>query len=104
MTRADSEHRLAVLGAGTMGTGIATLAIGRGVSVTLIDVDERIVAKARTTAAQQLRLGRLMGALPREGVEGELVTAVRLTDAVAVTAVVESVTEQTHLKLDVLSE
>jgi methoxymalonate biosynthesis protein len=29
---------------------------------------------------------------------------VRLADAVAVTAVVESVTEQTHLKLDVLSE
>ena len=101
---ADGEHRLAILGAGTMGTGIATLAVGRGVPVTLIDVDERILAKARTTVARQLRLARLMGTLPSDGVEGELVTAVRLADAVAMTVVVESVTEQAQLKFDVLSK
>ncbi|MFL6111147.1 MAG: 3-hydroxyacyl-CoA dehydrogenase family protein [Catenulispora sp.] len=103
---ADTEHRLAVLGAGTMGTGIATLAVGHGVPVTLIDVDEQILAEARTTVAQQLRLARLMGGLPRDGAEGELATAVRPADAdaAAVTTVIESVTEQTRLKLDVLSE
>lgn len=100
---AEAGHRLAVLGAGVMGTGIATLAVGHGVPVTLIDIDEQIVAKARTTVTQQLRLARLMGALPREGVEGALVTAVQLGDAASATVVVEAVTEQTRLKLDVLS-
>ena len=87
-----------------MGTGIATLAVGHGVPVTLIDVDEAILATARTTVAHQLRLARLMGSLPREGAEGELVTAVQPAAVAAATIVVEAVTEKTQLKFDVLSE
>jgi methoxymalonate biosynthesis protein len=100
----DEEHRLAIVGAGVMGTGIATLAVGHGVPVTLIDVDESILARARTAVARQLRLARLMGSLPREGDEGGLVTVVRLAEVAAATILVEAVTEQTRLKLDVLSE
>ncbi|MEY9895350.1 methoxymalonate biosynthesis protein [Catenulispora sp. MAP5-51] len=101
---ADAEHRLAIVGAGVMGTGIATLAVGYGVPVTLIDVGESILAEARTAVAQQLRLARLMGSLPREGAEGELVTGVRLADVAAATIVVEAVTERARLKLDILAE
>ena len=101
---ADAEHRLAIVGAGVMGTGIATLAVGYGVPVTLIDVGESILAEARTAVAQQLRLARLMGSLPREGDEGELVTGVRLADVAAATIVVEAVTERARLKLDILAE
>lgn len=101
---ADAEHRLAIVGAGVMGTGIATLAVGYGVPVTLIDVGESILAEARTAVAQQLRLARLMGSLPREGDEGGLVTGVRLADVAAATIVVEAVTERARLKLDILAE
>ncbi|MEY9912901.1 methoxymalonate biosynthesis protein [Catenulispora sp. MAP12-49] len=101
---ADAEHRLAIVGAGVMGTGIATLAVGYGVPVTLIDVGESILAEARTAVAQQLRLARLMGSLPREGDEGGLVTGVRLADVAAATIVVEAVTERARRKLDILAE
>jgi methoxymalonate biosynthesis protein len=101
---ADAEHRLAIVGAGVMGTGIATLAVGYGVPVTLIDVGESILAEARTAVAQQLRLARLMGSLPREGDEGELVTGVGLADVAAATIVVEAVTERVRLKLDIMAE
>ncbi len=39
-------RRLGVVGAGTMGAGIAEVAIGHGFSVVLCDVEERIVAGA----------------------------------------------------------
>ncbi|MEU7026409.1 3-hydroxyacyl-CoA dehydrogenase family protein [Streptomyces sp. NPDC046275] len=98
------RHRLAVIGAGIMGTGITTLALGRGVDVILVDVSEEILDKARTAATGQLRLARMMGKLPREGATGELVTTTRIADVADATAVVEAVTELAPLKAKVLAE
>ncbi|MEV4947170.1 3-hydroxyacyl-CoA dehydrogenase family protein [Streptomyces sp. NPDC053755] len=95
---------LAVIGAGVMGTGITTLALGRGVDVILVDVSEDILAKARTTATGQLRLARMMGKLPREGATGELVTTTRVEDVAPAAWVVEAVTELAPLKAKVLAE
>ena len=64
-----TSHRVAVLGAGVMGTAIATLAIGRGLPVVLVDVDEATLAAAPREVSQQLRLARLMGALPAAGAD-----------------------------------
>lgn len=108
MTNSQTPHRIAVLGAGVMGTGIATLAIGRGLPVLLIDVDAERLAEAEGAVRQQLRLAQLMGSLPRTGPTGELTTATSIVDSTvdvaAVTAVIESVTENPETKAKVLAE
>jgi methoxymalonate biosynthesis protein len=99
-----APHRLAVLGAGVMGTGIATLAVGCGLPVVLVDVDEAILSRARTAVARQLRLAKLTGSLPGDVAAGELVTTTDLAGIGSVTAVIESVIERPDLKAKVLTE
>jgi methoxymalonate biosynthesis protein len=41
------DHRLAILGGGVMGTGIATLAVGHGIPVVLVDVSEEVLNRTR---------------------------------------------------------
>lgn len=103
MTKPSPQHRLAILGAGVMGTAIATLAVGRGLSVTLIDTDPDKAEQASGSVRQQLRLAQLMGKLPRTETTGELTVAstVDVTDA---TTVIEAVTERAELKAKVLAE
>ena len=98
------DHRLAILGAGVMGTNITTLAIGHGVPVTLVDVSEAVLARARKTIVQKLRHAQLMGALPPGRPHGDLVTSVSPQDAADATAVIEAVTELPETKAKVLAE
>jgi methoxymalonate biosynthesis protein len=86
-----------------MGTNISALALGHGVPVTLVDVSETVLAKARKTIAQKLRHAQLMGALP-ERPQGELVTTTALRDVADATSVVEAVTELAETKQTVLAE
>ncbi|MFD5829162.1 3-hydroxyacyl-CoA dehydrogenase family protein [Lentzea sp. NPDC060358] len=95
---------IAVLGAGVMGTGIATLAIGHGIDVTLVDVDDDKLATARAAVKQQLRGAKIMGTMPKAGPVGELVCTTDLSDVAAAGAVVEAVTELADLKAKVLAE
>jgi methoxymalonate biosynthesis protein len=104
MTAETTPHRLAVLGAGVMGTGIATLAVGCGVPVVLVDVDEAIVARARAAVSRQLRLATMMGTLPGGTAAAELVTTTDLAGIGPVTAVIEAVTEEPGLKAKLLTE
>jgi len=105
----DVGHRLAVLGAGVMGAGIATLAIGHGITISLIDPDRRRLEEAPTRIDHLLRTAWLMGALPT-GVErgtlvvGSSLTDLRATDDTAPTAVIEAVTEDPDAKAKVLAE
>ena len=94
---------LAVVGAGTMGTGIAALAVGHGVPTVLVDVDEAALRRAQREVPRQVRLGQLMGGLPR-GAAGALTTTTTLDDIAGATAVVECVTERADLKAKVLAE
>lgn len=103
MTDSGTEIRLAVLGAGVMGTAIATLAVGRGLPVTLVDPDPSKVDGAAGSVRQQLRLAQLMGKLPRTAPAGEL-TVTSTPDVSGATAVVEAVTELAELKAEVLAE
>lgn len=96
--------RLAVIGAGVMGTGIAALAVASGIPVVLVDLDEPTLERARTQVARQLRLARLMGTLPAPtGPDGELATTTDLGGIAAATAVVEAVTEHPERKRHVLA-
>lgn len=93
-----SAHRLAVIGAGVMGTSIAAMAVGYGMPVVLVDIDQGAVDRARNKITHQLRHAQLMGALPAGRPAGELVTSPLIEDAADVTAVVEAVTEVPALK------
>jgi methoxymalonate biosynthesis protein len=99
-----TEHRLAVVGAGVMGTNITTLAVGHGVPVVLVDLSDDLLSAARETIAQQLRHAQLMGALPGDRPRGELVTSVSLGDVANATTIVEAVVEDPAAKVKVLAE
>ncbi len=94
---------IAVLGAGVMGTGIATLAIGRGVGVVLVDVDQATLDKATASIRQQTRLGRLMGSFDAGAGDGELTATTDVTAIAGAAAVIESVTEKIEIKAAVLA-
>ena len=98
------DHRLAILGGGVMGTGIATLAVGHGIPVVLVDVSEEVLNRTRANVALQLRHAALMGALPAGRPTGELITSTSVQDAGDATAVIEAVTESPELKAKVLAE
>lgn len=100
----QSEHRLAIVGGGVMGTNIATLATGYGIPVTLIDVDDAVLATARKTISGKLRHAQLMGALPPDRARGELVTSTSMHDVADATTVIEAVTEIPETKAKVLTE
>ncbi|MFK0247943.1 3-hydroxyacyl-CoA dehydrogenase family protein [Amycolatopsis azurea] len=103
MTTAYEDHRLAVIGAGVMGTNISTLALGHGVPVVLVDIDESVLDTAKATIAQKTRHAQLMGVLP-DRPAAELTTSTSLSSIADATTVVEAVTEVAEVKEKVLTE
>src|SRR5699024_12537862 len=77
-----TDHRMAIFGAGTMGAGITTLALGHGIPVTLVDTDYGTLERACTRIAHQTRAAQLMGAFPADTEPAES-TAADSPDAVA---------------------
>lgn len=101
----DQQARgIVVLGAGVMGTGITALALGSGVHVTLVDLDQAILARAQKAVRHQLRHASMMGALPEGRKPGELVTTRSLEAVAQADAVIEAVTEDVALKAKLLGE
>jgi methoxymalonate biosynthesis protein len=100
----QQEPRLAVIGAGVMGTNITALALGHGVNVTLVDVDDEVLAAARTAVRQKLKHAQLLDVLPADRRRGELVTTTSLADTAGATSVVEAVVEVPEVKRKVLTE
>ncbi|MEU9080482.1 3-hydroxyacyl-CoA dehydrogenase family protein [Kitasatospora sp. NPDC048538] len=97
-------ERLVVLGAGVMGTGISTLALGHGVSVILVDTDPDQLARAEHGIADGLRLAQLMGRLPADTEPGTLLTTGSAQHVAGASAVIEAVTEDAALKARLLAE
>jgi hypothetical protein len=60
------SHRVLLVGAGAMGVGIATLTVGRGIPVVLVDTDPERLAEAPKRVRAQLRGARLFGKLPTD--------------------------------------
>ncbi|MET8813829.1 3-hydroxyacyl-CoA dehydrogenase family protein [Streptomyces sp. NPDC004549] len=100
---APAGQPIAVLGAGTMGVGIATLITGHGLPVVLVDVDENRLGQAPTAVARGLRMARLMGKLPRDGESGTLTTTTLVDDVREATIVIEAVTEIPETKAKVIA-
>ena len=104
MTAPDpASHRPAVVGAGVMGSTIATLALGHGLPVVLVDVDQEKVERARGQIAQSLRHAGLLSALPDDRPAGELKITTSIGDIAGATVVIEAVTETFAAKHEALS-
>ncbi|AZK92541.1 MULTISPECIES: 3-hydroxyacyl-CoA dehydrogenase family protein [Streptomyces] len=99
-----AQHRLAVIGAGVMGTNITALATGHGLDVTLVDVDEETLTTARRTIRHKLGHAQLMNALPDGRPRGTVTTTTRLDGITGATTVIEAVVEIAEVKRKVLAE
>ena len=98
------QHQVAILGAGVMGTGIAATVTGHGIPVVLLDTDPETLDGAAARIRSMLRHARLLGALPPDRADGELVVTTSVVDAAGATHVVEAVIEDPAEKTKALSE
>ena len=103
----DSIKTVAVLGAGTMGNGIAHVFARAGYQVILRDVEQRFLDRALETIAKNLDREIKKGKLP-EGSQGTVLQRLRpVTDMSAIAAadfIVEAVPEKIEIKRAVLTE
>src|SRR5512141_466522 len=100
-------NKVAVVGGGTMGNGIAHVFAQYGYEVTLIDVsDERLDGAKRTISGnleRQVKKGTL-DAAARDATLSRLRTATKRADAAGAQLVIEAVPEKLELKREVLQE
>lgn len=98
--------KIAVIGSGTMGNGIAHVFAQHGHEVALIDVNEAALVKARETIAKnldrQVKKGTLAAEAPAE-ILGRLRMGTDLAAAAGAALVVEAASENPDIKFDVFS-
>ena len=99
--------RIAVVGAGQMGNGIAHVFAQHGFSVTMIDVAEPALARGRETIEKnldrQIKKGTL-GADERGAILGRLTTRSSLDAVGGAALIVEAATERRELKFQIFAE
>ena len=102
-----SIERVAVLGGGLMGSGIAEVASAAGLSVVVREIDETASAAARARVQQSLGRAVSRGKVSEESAEAALeriAFTVHLHELADVDLVVEAVPEDMHIKTAVLAE
>jgi 3-hydroxybutyryl-CoA dehydrogenase len=99
--------RVAVIGAGTMGNGIAHVFAQGGWDVTLVDVVEAQVEKAlatiRNNMDRQIKKGSLTAA-DRDAALGRIAAASALDAAAGAELVIEAASEQAEIKFAIFEE
>jgi 3-hydroxybutyryl-CoA dehydrogenase len=102
-----SAQRIAVIGAGQMGNGIAHVFAQTGFPVTLIDVSADALTKARQTISgnldRQIKKGTI-DAAAKDATLGRLTDATSLDAVADATLVVEAATERPDLKFKIFAE
>jgi 3-hydroxybutyryl-CoA dehydrogenase len=99
--------RIAVVGAGQMGNGIAHVFAQSGFPVTMIDVSAEALAKGRATVEKNLERQVKKGTLDatqRDATLARLETSDDLSAAATATLVVEAATENVDLKFRIFRE
>ncbi len=107
MTGNGKRTRVAVVGAGTMGNGIAHTFALHGHAVTLIDVADAPLERARETIAANLDRQVRKNVIPADARDAALSRIATTTDRAAADAaglVIEAVPEDPTLKADVLRD
>lgn len=103
--QAAPMERIGVVGAGTMGAGIATVLLAAGLKVTLVETDAEVVARARDAITGSLsdleRLGKLGKARANDCLQN-LTAAPDLAALGDVDLVIEAVFEDLAVKTDVI--
>jgi 3-hydroxybutyryl-CoA dehydrogenase len=94
-------QNITVIGGGTMGNGIAHSAAASGFGVTLIDLSEEIIAKAKGTIAKNLQRGVDKGKMSeadRDATLGRITTATEIAKAAGSDIVIEAIIENLDAK------
>jgi 3-hydroxybutyryl-CoA dehydrogenase len=103
--RADDVKRVTVVGAGTMGNGIAHVFAQSGYAVTLVDVARDFLDRAIRTIEQNLRRQVEKGKIPEEAIQGTLsriAIAAELETAAEAHLVIEAITEDPEIKFSLM--
>jgi 3-hydroxybutyryl-CoA dehydrogenase len=99
---------IAVIGAGTMGNGIAHTFAQNGFTVKLIDVSEKALDKGMNTIANNLDRMLAKGTITQENVAKIITNIITYTDikdgVVGVDLVIEAATENVDLKLAIFKQ
>jgi 3-hydroxybutyryl-CoA dehydrogenase len=100
-------ERVAVIGAGQMGNGIAHVFAQSGFPVTMIDVTDDALERGRATIAsnldRQIKKGTLAAA-DKDAILGRITTARGLTEVAGASVVIEAASENRDLKFGIFSE
>jgi 3-hydroxybutyryl-CoA dehydrogenase len=102
-----TTERIAVLGAGQMGNGIAHVFAQSGFAVTMIDISSDALAKGRSTIAANLDRQIKKGSLPadqKDAILGRVQTATSMDSVADASIVIEAVTENRELKFKIFSD
>jgi len=94
-------QQVAVIGAGTMGNGIAHTAAAAGLDVTLIDVSREILDRGQATISANLQRGVDKGRMTAEqkkDVLGRIRLSSRVEDAAGADIVIEAIVEKLEAK------
>ncbi|CAI10722.1 3-hydroxyacyl-CoA dehydrogenase (plasmid) [Aromatoleum aromaticum EbN1] len=99
--------RVGVIGAGTMGNGIAQTCTAAGLSVTMVDISKDALDRALVTIG--VNLDRLvkkekLSTQDKEAILGRITVATELSAVADVDVAIEAATENTALKLKLLRE
>jgi 3-hydroxybutyryl-CoA dehydrogenase len=107
VSNVDAIKTVAVLGAGTMGNGIAHVFARAGYKVILRDVEQRFLERALDTIGKNLDREIKKGKLAegeKDGVLGRVQTTIEMRTIAAADFVVEAVPEKMEIKRAVLAE
>ena len=100
-------ERVAVIGAGQMGNGIAHVFAQSGFPVTMIDVTDDALARGKSTIAsnldRQIKKGTLAAA-DKDVILGRITAARGLTEVAGAWLVIEAASENRDLKFGIFSE
>lgn len=100
-------ERIAVLGAGQMGNGIAHVFAQGGFEVTMIDIADSALAKGRATITSNLDRQIKKGSLPaseRDAILARIATDTSMDAVSGADLVVEAVTENRDLKFKIFAD
>ena len=100
-------RNIAVIGAGTMGNGIAHTAAAAGLSVILVDVSEEFVQRGMSTISANLQRGVDKGrtsAAQKQEILGRIRTTTKMEDVGSADMAIEAIVENLSAKTSLFAE